>query len=68
MFTQMLWSLWRLNQIRHRLNQTELADNTKKAERQNTSFPKESTENADLYKPIVKKTMIHKNNVWITVL
>ena len=29
--------------------------NAKSAERQKTSFPKESVENADLYKPVLNK-------------
>ena len=31
--------------------------NAKSAERQKISFPKESAENADLYKPVLNKTM-----------
>ena len=36
---------------------TEQAENTKSPERQKTSFPKESVENADLYKPVSNKIM-----------
>ena len=35
----------------------EQTGNTKIAERQKTSFPKESVENADLYKPVLIKIM-----------
>ena len=42
---------------------TELADNTKGQKDKTLVFQKKSTENADLYKPVLKKTMIHKNNV-----
>ena len=37
---------------------TEQTENTKSAERQKTSFPKESVENAGLYKPVLNKKMI----------
>ena len=36
---------------------SELAENTKSAERQKTSSPKEYVENTDLYKPILNKIM-----------
>ena len=36
---------------------TEQAENTKCAERQKTSFPKESVGSADLYKPALNKIM-----------
>ena len=36
---------------------SEQAENTKSAERQKTSFPKEQVENADQYKPVLNKTM-----------
>ena len=48
MIMQMLQRLRRLHPIRH---------NAKSAERQKTSYPKESIENADLYKPVVNKIM-----------
>ena len=52
MAMQMLQTLSRLYQMIH---------NTKGAERQNTSFPKELIENADLYKPVLNKIMtIHE--------
>ena len=37
---------------------TEQTENTKCAERQKTSFPKESVENADLYKSVLNKIII----------
>ena len=45
---EILKSLCRLHGIRH---------NAKSAERQKTSFPKESVENVDLYKPVLNKIM-----------
>ena len=36
---------------------SEQGENTKRAERQKTSFPKEEVEYADLYKPIQNKIM-----------
>ena len=48
MIMQML-RLRRLHLTRH---------NAKSAERQKTSYPKESIENADLYKPVVNKIMV----------
>ena len=36
---------------------SEQAGNTKSAERQKTSFPKEQVENTDLYKPVLNKIM-----------
>ena len=41
------------NSVRH---------NAKRSERQKTSFPKESLENADLYKPVLNKIMTTHNN------
>ena len=37
---------------------TEQTENTKCAERKKTSFPKESVENADLYKSVLNKIII----------
>ena len=37
---------------------TEQIENTKCAERKKTSFPKESVENADLYKSVLNKIII----------
>ena len=49
----MLQNLWRLHQIRHITGRKP-----KKAQKdKKTSFPKESVENADLYKPILNKLM-----------
>ena len=42
----MLWSLWRLYRIQF---------NAKSTRRQKASFPKESVENVDLYKPVLNK-------------
>ena len=40
---------------------TERPENTKSAERYKTSFPKETIENVDLYKPVLNKIMtIHE--------
>ena len=39
-------------------NSTQNRQKTRKAQKdKNTSFPKESVENADLYKPALRKTM-----------
>ena len=45
---QILRTLWMLHRIRH---------NAKSAERQKTSFPKKSVENADLFKTVLNKKM-----------
>ena len=42
------YAIQSLHQIRH---------NAKSSERQKTSFPKESVENAGLHKPVLKKVM-----------
>ena len=36
---------------------SEQVENTKRAERKKTSFPKEQVENTDLYKPVLNKIM-----------
>ena len=64
--TQSVWHLLYNNDYANVIKST--GRKQKSAEKQKTSFSKETVKNADSYKPLLNKVMATQKNVWNTVL